>query len=246
MRLLLLLVLGCSLARADSLTDLRATLGQITGRAPVRATVSFELARGSGEEEKATRQTKVNAVVEDTADGLHIKWPREIVDAAVTEEAARAKDRNAPAWTRRTMDGLNATVLNDYLNASGLLLRVLASAELISETQDAWQGQPARLLTLKVNPPLSDKDKKYIKEVSVVGKIWLGADGWPLAAEQVLDVKGRALLVITFAQHEKQEFHFARAGDRLVTIYHLKESEHSGGGERGTDQSLATLLPEKA
>lgn len=238
MRFLIALLLACSMARADSLTDLKTTLASAQNHEPLRAAVSFETSRG--------KNAKVMTTVEDEADGLHIIWPRKIVDAAVAEETARMKDPNAPGSTRRTMDGLNATVLNDYLNAAGLLLRTLATAELTGEKAEAWQGKPARLLTLKLNPPLSEKDRKYIKEVSVTGKIWIGEDGWPLAAEQVLDVKGRALLVISFAQHEKQEFRFARVGERLVAIYHLKESEHSGGGEHGNDRSVATLVPEKA
>lgn len=237
MRFLLALLLACSAARADALTDLRTTLASVPSPGPVRAAVSFETSRG--------KDGQVTATVEDAPDGLHVLWPRAVVDAAVAEEGARAKDPNAPTRTRRTMDALNATVLNDYLNAAGMLLRHLAAAELVDEKAESWQGKPARVLTIKLAPPLSEKDRKYIKEMSVVGKIWIGGDGWPVAAEQVVDVKGRALLVISFAQHEKQEFRFARAGGRLVAIYHLKESEHSGGGEHGTERSLATLVPEK-
>ncbi len=245
MRFALALLLAGTLARADSLTDLKTKLAGSGHGEPVRAAVTFESSRQNGDETEG-RGGRVSAVVEDSADGLHIHWPREIVDAVTAEETARSKDRSAAGWTRRTMDSLNATVLNDYLNAGGQMLRVLETAALVDEKDTEWQGKKARLLTLKVTPPMSAKDKKYVKEMNVTGKVWLDADGWPLAAEQTVDVKGRALLVITFEQHEKQEFRYARTNDRLVTVYHLKESDHSGGGEHGHDRSVATLVPQKA
>jgi alkyl sulfatase BDS1-like metallo-beta-lactamase superfamily hydrolase len=139
------------------------------------------------------------------------------------------------------MDDLNATTLNDYLNAGQRMLRQLSQAELIDEKSVTLNGQSARQLSIKVTPALSEKDKKYIKEIEATAKIWLDADGWPIAAEHSVHLKGRALLVISFEQFEHHEFQYTRANGRLVAVRHAKESNNSGAGESMHSKTLATL-----
>ena len=245
MRIALAFLLACSFARADSLTDLKKTLATLHATEPLTATVDYQLSNRTGDD-KAAAEGKVSALVEDRVDGLRIQWARAVMDAAVAEEIARSKDRNLAAPTRRAMDALNATTLNDYLNGGAQMLRELDQAELVEEKAVQWNGQPARLLSLKITPVLSEKDKKYIKEIEASGKVWVDAEGWPLAAEQSLHLKGRAMLVITFEQTERQELRYARMAGRLVTIYHLKESHGSGGGESGQNKTITTLTVAKS
>lgn len=49
------------------------------------------------------------------------------------------------------------------------------------------------------------------------------------------------MLVISFEQQQRQEYHFARSGNRLVVIQHLDESSGSGGGEKGRSKSVVSL-----
>lgn len=240
MRIALVLLLACTFARANSLSDLKTALGADTHHGPIKVLVTYR-ASAPDEAEKPDSPGKVTAQVEDSSAGLQITWARAIMDLAIAEDVARGKDRNLRTPTRSAMDALNVTTLNNYLNAGVQLATQLEYAELLEERETTWENQPARLLTLKITPPMSEKDKKYIKEMSVTGKLWLGADGWPLAAEQVVDVKGRAMLVITFEQHERQELRYMRTAGRLVTVYHSKESKHSGAGEKNQNGSVATL-----
>lgn len=240
MRLFFAFLLTCTLTRADALNDLKTVLAKAGAHEPIQALVTLEVSRqASGE--KDGPPGKVSLKAQDGPDGLVLFWGRANMDRVADEVAAREKDKSKPAPTRSAMNSLNATTVDDLLNAAPALLRALEHASLVSETPTEWQGKPARLLTLKIAPELSEKDKKYVKELAVVAKIWVGADGWPLAAERTEDMKGRAMLVISFEQHEKEEFRFARAGGRLVTVYHAKESSGSGAGETGREHEVTTI-----
>ena len=244
MRVLLVLLLSCSILRADGLSDLKATLARLTAQDPIKARVELQISSrdDNGGKSKAD-EGAATARVEAGPDGLRIFWSREQVQAAALELAA--KDPEAPTPVRRAMGALSATRLQDYLNGAPNLLRQLDGAELTGEKADTWQGQPARLLSFKLNPHMSERDRKRIKEMDAAAQVWIGGDGVPLAAESHVNVKGRALLVISFESSSKEEFRFAHVGDRLVVIRHVRENSGSGGGEGGSQKTIATLTVEK-
>jgi hypothetical protein len=139
------------------------------------------------------------------------------------------------------VEALRVAELQEYLNAAGSLLRLLDQAQLLGATAAEWQGAPVRLLKFKLTPTLREKDKKYIKQLDATASLWIGADGLPVAAETRVYVKGRAFLVISFESDEREQFQFARAGDRLVTLRHVRDARGSGGGESHAQQTTATL-----
>lgn len=108
---------------------------------------------------------------------------------------------------------------------------------------DTWQGKPATRLQLKLTPKLSKQNQKYVKEMVATASVWVGGDGLPLAAETQVHMKGRALLVISFEQDQKESFQFARVGNRLVVTRHSQESSGSGGGESGQTKTVVALSP---
>ena len=231
MRISLLFFLICSLVRADSLVDLKTTLARLNGHDPVKAATTFTYWNRTGDDKAPViEEAKISAVAEDGPQGLKITWGRDLIQQVTAEMRAQTENPEKKSPTRQAMDELNAIRLNDYLNtAPGLLLK-LAHAQLMKEDADTWRGQPVRLLLFKLTPPLSEHDRKYIKELEVTAKVWLGADGIPLAAETKSRIKGRALLVITFEVEEDEAFDFAQVGRRLVIVRHVKESHNSGAG----------------
>ena len=144
------------------------------------------------------------------------------------------------------MSRLNAAEVHDYLAAGSELARRLASAKLLGEKQEPWNGQPARVLTFKLEPPLSDEDRKVIKEIEGSARLWLAADGTPLAAENSLRLRGRALVVIGFEHLEKEQFTFARLGNRLVVTSHQRETADDGGGQHSRSKINVTLRPARS
>lgn len=237
MRFALALLLAGAIARADTLSDLKARLSSSAETAAVTATVSFASSR-LGEKSAATAPQQATVVATDGPDGFQIRWARDVIRPAMQ---AGAKEGERRRGAREAIDGLKPFEIYEYLNIAGSIMEVLNRAELTEEKSDTWQGRPARRLALKLTLPLSEKDRKYIKEVSADATVWLDEEGWPLAAERRLHIKGRAMLVISFEQKESERFEFGRVAGRLVTLRHEKSSEGSGGGESGGRKTVATL-----
>jgi hypothetical protein len=110
-----------------------------------------------------------------------------------------------------------------------------------AESTVDWEGQEATLLDLRLEPKLSERDRKYIKQAEGSARLWIGADGLPLAAERSYRVAGRAMLVISFESSQEERYTFGRHGDRLVVLTHRGETASSGAGEEGT-QVVETRL----
>lgn len=235
MRLIALILLTTTLASATTPAELETMLAGFTGREHVRATVQLELTQSTGDAKKPEVTSGSTAVAVESAEGaLEITWSSEQVAAA-----SSAGDEHASA--RRAMDELSVSRLTHYLNAAPQLLEALRDAEVTGERSEAWQGRQARVITFRLNPKLSDKDRKYIKELDATATLWLGADGIPLAVDRSVRVKGRAMLVIGFESAETEKYEFTRVGDRLVVTQHIHEAQGSGAGESSQRRSVARL-----
>jgi hypothetical protein len=239
---LLTLVLAGSLLQADSLADLKETLSRLNGQEPVKASVDYQFWSKQGDDKAPViSEGKATTFVEDGPGGLKMSWNRALIQTAVREAKAQAKDPEKKGSTRRAIEGLKAVEVSDYLNGAEELLRTLEQGQLLEEKAEAWQGKPAKRLKFKLTPKLSKQDQKYVKELEASATVWIGADGLPLAAESQTHMKGRALLVISFEQQQKETFQFAHVGNRLVVVNHVRESNGSGGGERGQSKTVVTL-----
>ena len=239
---LLALFLAGGLLQADSFSDLKDALVRLNGQDPVKASVDYQFWSKQGDEKNPViTQGKATTFVEDGPQGLKMSWNRTLIQAAVQEAKAQAKDPEKKASTRRAIEGLKAVDVSDYLNGTEELLRTLEQGQLVEEKMEAWQGKPARLLRFKLRPKLSKQDQKYVKDLEATANIWIGADGLPLAAETETRMKGRAFLVISFEQQQKESFEFTRSGNRLVVVHHVLESSASGGGEHGQSKTVMTL-----
>ena len=241
---LLVLLLATGLLRADALADLKGTLSRLNGQDPMKASVTYQFWSRQGDDKKpVVTEGKANAFVEEGPQGLKMSWSRALLQAAAQEARAQAKDPEQRASTRRAIEGLKAVEVSDYLSGAEELLRTLEQGQLLDEKAEAWQGKPAHLLRFKLTPKLSKQNQKYVKELVATASVWVGADGLPLAAETQTHMKGRALLVISFEQDQKESFQFARVGNRLVVTHHTAESRGSGGGEQGQSKTVVTLTP---
>jgi hypothetical protein len=242
MRYLLLLALTTSLLRADTLADLKAKLATMNGNTRVTAMITYEFASlGADENQPVKGQGKASAAIEDGPDGIRITWPRELIAAIDQEARDAAKNPEKKNNLRRAAGGINPMLVHDNLSAAAGVLRQLEEAEFVAEQPDTWEGQPARLLTLKLPLPKNPQARKYIKDWNATAKVWVGADNLPLAAEMRVQQKGRAFLVITFEGEGKEDFRFAAVGQRLVIVRHAKESSASNPGQKNHDTSLITI-----
>ena len=104
-----------------------------------------------------------------------------------------------------------------------------------------WKGAPATLLTYTNTPRVNAQTRKYLKELLSTVKVWVGADGVPLAAERSVRFRGRAFLVVSFESAESDAYEYAVRGDRLVVTRHAQESQGSGTGGSAHQRTVATL-----
>lgn len=235
------LLLALPLA-ANGLDALRTRLRGAPAADPIKASVSFENWSSQGDAKKPVlSQGRVNAWVECGPQGLRLFWGRDLLRRARQEAQALNENPELPTPTRDAMRGLEALGLQDCFEPAPHLLQDLDRAQLLEERADTLDGVACRLLRLKLEPRLPERTRKYVKELDATAKVWVDAEGWPLAAETQFKVRGKALLVVSFSSDEKDEYRFARVGGRLVTVRHASENSSSGAGESARSRKVTVL-----
>ncbi len=229
-----------ALARADAVSDLRATLGKLRPAQPLVATarVNSTVKQEDGKTERAQLQLGVRS----GTDGLELRFSPELLQRAAAEAAVNAKDKDAPTPIRDLLAQLSPVSVQPMVDYAPVLLRQLDGATLASQRDDTHAGRPARLLVFDVPmPPSANKEmsvKKYTGQLSV----WLGADGVPVAVRNVLAIKGRKLLIsIEFGT--TTDYTLRQVGTRLLAVSRRTEENHSMLGHDGSSVTEATLTP---
>lgn len=239
----LVLLLCAGPLAADTFSELKSQLAQMSGGDPVKASVEVQFWRQVVDEKKpVVSQGKATAQVEDGPQGLRIGWSRGLLQQAQAESRAQSLDPDKPVPTRSAMDSLGAVGMSEYLSYAGPLLRELerAQARVQEERQETWNGRPARLLVLKVEPRIPSTQRKYIKDLKVEARLWVGQDGLPLAYASSVAFKGSRFFV-SFEGSSAEEIHFSRAGTRLLAVRVTSENQNSGLGQQSQRKSTTTL-----
>lgn len=227
---------------ADGLTSLRTNLARLQGGESVKATVEYGFWRQTTEDKKPVQtQGKVSVSVEDGPQGLRLGWGKQVLQQAAQEGLAQAKDPEKTAGTRTAMRAVDALEATELLNYAQPLLRNLEGAQLLEEKADTWQGQPAHLLILKVEPKLAASQKKYMKKMDLQAKVWVGQDGMPLASSLNMTYTASRFF-ISFVGSQKEERRFQQAGNRLVVAYAQSEDSNSGFGQSTSSKKTTTVI----
>jgi hypothetical protein len=222
--------------RADGLSDLRAALKALPGAQPVKATLECQVWSRSGKAKQAKIiQGRVQAKVEAGPGGLKLGWDKAELDRI--QAATKAKDKGP----EQAMGALKAEKAEALLDAAKDLLGDLEEAQVLEDRADAWQGRPARLLTLKLDATdMDEDDRKHLKSFSHTLKVWMGPDGVPLGLSEQLDMK-LSILFISVEMHHKASRTFAASGDRLMAVHDESEDSGSGAGEQGESKTVMDL-----
>lgn len=235
-----------------SLDQLRERLQQLDGSDEITARLSHSSTRTDGEGKDA----KVNAVaVQLTAksgpQGLTLSWDpaqleisKEVPPGSEPPQGSLSQDASKPkeiAPPKRSVGAFPPRKVVEFLDVSKSFLERIKGAALVDEKPDSFQGAPARLLVLKLDPHLDAQSKKYIKQIEATARIWVDDKGTPLGAETSVSLKGRAYLVITFDSAEKEIFRFAQVGRRLLVTQYDKSGAGSGAGEKSSSVEITTL-----
>ena len=228
-RTLLLLGAIAIASRADGLSDLKAALTHTHGQETVKATLEHHFWSQSTEGKKTeTTQGKASAQVEDGPGGLRLSWGRPVIQQAHQESRAHSLDpeKQTPTWS--AIGEVSTKEICDWANGGEALLRKLdeVQAQLQEEKPETYQGKPARLLVIKATPRFRAEDKKDVKSHQTTLRIWVGADGLPLACAAQTQIKASKFF-ITVTASKSEEIRFAHLRDRLVATYVCVEESNA-------------------
>lgn len=239
------LLLSTANVWADPLADLKTRLETLAATTPVEAKVAVTRTRYTdGKVNEGEVPATITVEVSAQPAGFQMQVPRATLDQIAQE--TRNADPEAKSPVTSALEQLSARDLHDYLDAAPKLLKALENASVVSDTQTELNGEKAQLLQLALAPTLSKSDKKYVKDLKASASVWINANGDPVAAEQSVHIKGRAMLVISFEQKSDEQFAFTRVGDRLIVTEHFAKNEGSGGGENGGSETRASIVPTTA
>ena len=210
-----------AVAGADGLSDLKAALGREQGQAPIKGTleVTYKHVHGTGKD--AVEETgQVALAVEDGAQGLEVAYSHDTVAHLDAESLARERDKNAKVPTLPAVEMLRYRDIRGMTAAAQALERLLERSKFVSERQEAWNGQPARVLRFDMGlpPEVDDKQREYIKKHIGELDVWIAPDGTPLASRTHDMASGSAFLFLKFEFGVDEDSTYALAGDRLIAV----------------------------
>jgi hypothetical protein len=237
--LLLPLLVAPTLLLADGLTDVRAALQKLQSDEPLRARVEIKTRNSGGESSKQKQSESVSSViVENGAEGLKMSWSADQIKQSRKAAWSETANPDAPKSDIATLKSLQAAQALNLLDAADSLRRGLERARLLEDKSDTYKGKPSRLLVIRIELALDEEERKALKSSETIEKLWLDADGIPIAMDRNIEAKFSKFL-IGFKIHEHETREFQRAGGRLVTTYSAKESSGSGFGH--SEESHTTI-----
>jgi hypothetical protein len=227
-------------ASADPIADVRAALGRLPAKEPIRATYEFQHSVDSGGkfgEEKFSGKAVVE--LEGDAGGFRTVFSRALLDQLAQEQAAKSRNSELKTPTVNTIRELNAVEAAEALDFAPVIGRMMQGAKVLSDGAGTWQGKPVRVLVLRLVDGKEDGPGKVtVLEHKLT--LWLGADLVPQAAELQEHMKFSVFLIKGEAK-QKRSWHLGRVGDRLVQLRHESSKTASGLGQKQDETVLALL-----
>jgi hypothetical protein len=229
-------------AGASGLDDLRAALEGLRGTVPLKVTLTAQVTTVSKDDDDKVRNASGTATLaaEDGPQGLRLAYPRDIIVKAVAEGAGRQTDSTAPVPTRNALNELDYADVHSMVHAAETLLIRLEGAKLKAERAEAWNGRPARLLSLELTVA---KNQQFVDKQSSTMDIWIDEAGRPLASRAQSMSKGSAYIVVSFEVKNREDRVYTVVGDRLLVTRRDSAGSGSGAGQRGDTKATVTLQP---
>lgn len=236
--LLLSGLLVASMAHADALSDLRTKLAGLNGSTPYKGSLTMRSTVTNGK--KAPTHAQVAMDVASDAAGLHMGFAPALLARASGEAAAQAKNPDAPTPTVDALAKLSPDRVQGVLDMGPVLLHLLEGATLTSESNETRDGKPAHLLVVAVPSGVGADERDAVKHYEGTLKLWLGADGIPVALAAHREYQGRKFL-ISFSFGNDLTATLAQVGTRLVATSRRAENTNSGFGQTGSSVTETTL-----
>lgn len=229
-------LLAVATAHADTANDLRATLAQLHADQPIAATLKVRSKASSGDKDKPkVTNVQVRFSLHANDGALQVSYPAGLLQRVDKESAAQAKDPDAPAPLQALLGAMDPLTIRSLVNVAPSLLRRLEGATLESRNDATYGGKPVHLLTFKVPPRVPSENRDDIDHYDGQLKIWVGADGVPVAMSAARHYKGSKFF-IHFSFDSSVTMSLRKVGHRLVAEKARLQSSGSGmGNSRHTD-----------
>jgi hypothetical protein len=230
-------------ARADVVTDMRAAVSQLHATKPIHVSIDVQNSR-KNEGRFANQQFTGTAsldVVEDDA-GLHITFPRAILERADRESREHTADPRKTTPTRAAVNDTQATEIADAVDFAGPFLRLIDTAKRVSESRGVREGRPVRVVVLKLTPKLPPEATSIfsVKFTEDQMTVWLGDDNLPLAAERIQ--RGTAgFMFIKGSMMNRSSWTFAHIADRLIVLRDDSLYAGAGFGQKGEGRNVQVV-----
>ncbi len=240
----LLLASALSL-HADALSDLKSSLSRFPGRSPIQVQLRYQTNReASRHGAPAISNAQVTVDVIEDLQSLKMIWDAK--DARRVNEEARAHDHDSKSATplREAMKDLDPGRLSHLVNQSGILEGLLEDSKFVSESSVAYEGKPARLLTFTFAQRLPSSVRSRLIRSDASLKIWVNAEGLPIASESVSTYSGRRGRIFgNYSGGSKMRTHYAAVQDRLLAVDRSTEETQTDDGESVSARKEIRLQP---
>jgi len=235
------------LAMADGLADFRSALTQLQSIDPIAVDAQFKLFGRSGEHgELIEREGVINMRLEDGANGLRAVYSPALIAQLHAEELAKIEDENVKNSALNAVGQFEYWEWRELLYPAAQMELVLGRYNFVSETMDAFNGSPTRLLTFSMPKEKIDKGfRKYVKKYKNRLQVWIDEDGVPLASQLTENGSGRIFIVIGFTFKNEIHTEYRQQGARLIAVKREVKDESSGATMQSQRHFIATLNPVK-
>jgi len=237
--LLLAVSLVSSSAAADPLSDLREVLRRYPAKSSFAATVQVI---GDTQGVSGARNGSASFDVEEGPGGLTIHVSSNSLAAAEAEAEKKKHDPDSLTPTRSAMVALTVFDVIDALDAAAMLLDNLSGATLIEQKSSTREGKPATLLRIKVKPTLATARGRFVNEPMVELRVWIDANGVPVAAERDSSYSA-SLLFLKAGNVRKEQWKFAILGDRMYASRNDQDDQATALGKSIVTSRSATYVP---
>jgi hypothetical protein len=239
----LLLLVTVAPLHAESLTDMRAAVSQLRATKPIHVSIEVQRSRkntGRFANSQFTGSATLDAIEDDA--GLHITFPRAVLERAERETRERAADPRKPTPTRNAIDEMQATDVGDSVDFARPFLRIIETAVKVSESRGVREGRPVRIIVLKLTRKLPPEATSIfsVKFTEDQMTVWLGDDNIPLAADRIQ--RGTAgFMFIKGSMMNRSSWVFTRYADRLVVLRGDVSYMGSGFGQNGEGRNVQVV-----
>lgn len=234
-----------SSAMAEGLANFRSALTQLQSTDPIAVDAQFKLFGRSGDhDELIEREGLIQLRLEDGENGLRAVYSPELIGLLHAEELAKIEDENVKNSALNAVGQFDFWEWRELLYPAAQMELVLGRYNFVSEKMDAFNGQPARLLTFSMPKEKIDKSfRKYVKKYKNRLQVWIDDKGIPLASQLTEKGSGRIFIVIGFTFKNEIHTEYKQQGARLIAVKREVKDESSGATMQSQRHFIATVNP---